>query len=58
MQGFALAAITDVGKITNFDVNVDRRTDIWTPISHLAICRCDKTGKDLFILISVHNFHT
>ena len=31
---------------SNFDVNVDGRTDgrteIWTPISHLAISRCDK----------------
>ena len=40
----------------NFDVNVDGRTDvrtdertngrteIWTPISHSAISRCDKNG--------------
>ena len=37
----------------NFDVNVDRRTDertngrteIWTPISHPAISRCDKNDR-------------
>ena len=35
MQGFILSAITDV-------VNVEGRTEIWTPISHPAISRCDK----------------
>ena len=47
MQDLRLAAVTDVEK-TNFDVNVDgldKRTDvwteIWTPISHPAISRCD-----------------
>ena len=53
MQGFRLAAISDVEK-TKLDVNVDGRTngrtnertngrtEIWTPISHPAISRCDK----------------
>ena len=34
----------------NFDVNVDGRTygrtEIWTPISHPAISRCDKNDKN------------
>ena len=57
MQGFRLAAISDVEK-PNFDVNVDRRTnkrtdgrtEIWTPISHPAISRCDNknTGFCVF----------
>ena len=43
MQGFILAAITDVGKTKlRIEVNVHGRTEIWTPISHPAISRCDK----------------
>ena len=45
--------------MSNFDVNVDGRTDgrtngrteIWTPISHPAISRCD---KKMFIQKSLH----
>ena len=59
MQGFTVTAITNAEEtktstlMSNFDVNVDRRTDgrtngrteIWTPISHPAISRCDKNTQ-------------
>ena len=42
----------------NFDINVDGRTnertngrtEIWTPISHPAISRCDKKIFSIFLL--------
>ena len=48
----------------NFDVNVDGRTDertngrteIWTPISHPAISRCDKNHATYRILVNTFVF--
>ena len=44
MQGFRLAAISDVEKtkLRRKCRRMDGRTEIWTPISHPAISRCDK----------------
>ena len=54
MQGFTILAITYVEK-TKLRVIVDgrtnertyERTEIWTPISHPAISRCDKKEKQI-----------
>ena len=44
----SLGDISLMSRKLNFDVNVDGRTDgrteIWTPISHPAISRCDKNN--------------
>ena len=42
MQGLRLAAIADVEKTKLRRKCTDRQTEIWTPIPHPAISRCDK----------------
>ena len=60
MQGFTVTAIINAEKtktskkMSNFDINVDGRTngrtEIWTPISHPAISRCDKNQTLPFVV--------
>ena len=41
VQGLTLAGVITIEKCTLMEI-VDRRTEIGTPISHLAKSRCDK----------------
>ena len=50
MQGFTFAAITDAEKI-KLDVGW---TEIWTPISHPAVSRCDQ--KHMLEMFQVFTF--
>ena len=60
MQGFRLAAISDVEKTKLRRKCTNGRTEIWTPISHPAISRCDKNSYTLhtqFYYIEVGSLH-